>query len=271
MPFEVVSIAGYASDRTPEAMANVERLGSDLAKDLSHSHRHFGEVGQALTLPWDEALIRAKPLLDLEQSLYHELMGDGKTPILVTGRCAAAIATIPVVLHHHPDAIVFWLDAHGDLNTPETSDSGYLGGMPLAAVLDLWQSGYGGGLTPDRTVHIGARNLDTAEQFLLERGDITALRFKDVELDLAALRQKIKGQKTYIHLDTDVFDPTEVVAEYAEPDGLTASTVRKIFETIVSETTLLGLEIAEVSPRTRQEQETSHRTLADALSPLRSG
>ncbi|WP_444847916.1 arginase family protein [Duganella caerulea] len=51
-----------------------------------------------------------------------------------SSRCAASLATLPVVARHRPDACVVWFDAHADLNTPSTTDSGYLGGMVAGAV-----------------------------------------------------------------------------------------------------------------------------------------
>jgi arginase len=49
-------------------------------------------------------------------------------------------------------------DAHADYNTPASTPTGYLGGMVIAALCGLWDSGYGAGLAPDRTILVGARS-----------------------------------------------------------------------------------------------------------------
>ena len=56
----------------------------------------------------------------------------------------SALTTLPTALRHRPEAKVLWLDAHGDFNTPDTTPSGYLGGMALAGACGQWDAGLGG-------------------------------------------------------------------------------------------------------------------------------
>lgn len=62
-------------------------------------------------------------------------LGDGRLPLIVGGECSLSIGVVPALAHRLGPVTVAWLDAHGDLNTPETSISGLVTGMPLAAVL----------------------------------------------------------------------------------------------------------------------------------------
>ncbi len=70
----------------------------------------------------------------------------GHRAILAMGRCAAGLATIPVVAERHPDACVVWFDAHGDSNLPNSNAVPYLGGMVLTGAAGHWDSGLGAGL-----------------------------------------------------------------------------------------------------------------------------
>ena len=62
--------------------------------------------------------------------------------MLLAADCSMSMTTLPTALRHQPEARVLWLDAHGDFNTPDTTPSGYLGGMCLAAAGE-WDAGLG--------------------------------------------------------------------------------------------------------------------------------
>jgi arginase len=86
------------------------------------------------------------------------------------GRCAAGLATIPVVVRQHPDACVVWFDAHGDPNLPSSSTMPYLGGMVITGAAGHWDSGLGSGLQLSNVVLVGARDLDPHEKQLIGSG-----------------------------------------------------------------------------------------------------
>ncbi|WDI32809.1 arginase family protein [Hyphococcus flavus] len=250
-------------------MQNVAALAEDVAKEFNLNLKHFGSPENARRVGWQEALDMARPLFRQAQELFTDAYKSGLKPALITSRCATSIATLPVVMAHHPEAVVLWFDAHGDLNTPMTSQTSYLGGMPLAGALGLWDTGYGAGVTQDSLIHIGGRDFDGEELELLTKEHIHALRFENVAGDLDKLRHFISGKKVFVHLDTDVFDPSQLVAEYAVPDGLLAEDVATISEVIATSSELIGLEITECSPKTHAEREMSHKTILKALAPLK--
>ena len=118
-----------------------------------------------------------------------------------------------------------WLDAHGDLNTPETSPSGNVWGMPLRMLIDSET------VRPQDVVLIGARNLDPPEEaFIAEAG---------VHLGVEELVAAIDdADAVYVALDVDVLDPgEEVVMFMPEPDGSTADEIRAILERIANSRT----------------------------------
>jgi arginase len=85
-------------------------------------------------------------------------------------RCAVASATLPMVARYNPDARVVWFDANGELNTPDSSTTGYLGGLALSGPVGMWESGLGSGVAAANVVLGGARDLDPFERRLIDDG-----------------------------------------------------------------------------------------------------
>lgn len=195
-------------------------------------------------------------------------MSDNFKPILITPRCASAIASLPVVISKYPDVVVIYFDAHGDMNLPSTSSSGYLGGMPITAAMGCWESGYGSGLDAKNLVHIGGRDLEESERGFIRDNKIMTLSKKQIESGVDELVEMIQGKAVYVHIDTDVYDPSEVVAEYSVEDGLFRQHVDNVMRTIQVEANLVGLEITELSPKSTDERENSYQALFDSLGSL---
>jgi arginase len=148
--------------------------------------------------------------------------------LVLEGDCTHAVGAIGGLSQAKGSPGVVWFDAHGDLNTMETTTSGYLGGMPYAVALgwDLedWRlaAGLEQPVQPEAAALIGASDLDPAEVEALQRHPI--LRIDAVEIMQlrvaervhAALRPRAGEAKAwYLHVDLDVAGPEEV------PGGLT--------------------------------------------------
>jgi arginase len=114
-----------------------------------------------------------------------------------------------------------YLDAHGDFNTPETTLSGMLGGMDVAAAAGLCltnlrrTSKLDVPLPPRSIVLAGVRDTDPLEQELIDRSDVTVLSVQDLRARSAAFRQALASlsarvDRLYVHIDMDVLDPREV-------------------------------------------------------------
>jgi len=261
MTFECIGVTGYAGDRTSEAM----NVCHDFAEAMSrHFDWPFDLVGVP-TIPknlnWDIAIAESKMTLDLVVSNLNRILEAEHKPVLITPRCASAVASIPVVVSKFHELVVLWFDAHGDVHTPETSESGYFGGMPITAVLGLWDSGYGSGLKLANLVHIGGRDLDSAETEFMEAQDVCRVSRSDIGGEMNELRAVIKDKPVYIHLDTDVYDPVEVTAEYAVEDGLSRDDVKNVVDLVARETELVGFEITELSPRNSAEKRQSYSAI----------
>ncbi|MGK7910429.1 MAG: arginase family protein, partial [Synechococcus sp.] len=173
--FRCLGYVGFAGDRTPHGMGCAADFAGVLAAYLNIPLECMGQPAEPRDVPWDMALNLSETFFKHVSQRLHALLSAKTRPILVTPRCATSIATLPIVNQYFPNVVVLWLDAHGDLNTPDTSPSGYLGGMPLAAGLGLWDSGYGAGLSINRVIHIGGRDWDESELEFIDVGGIETL------------------------------------------------------------------------------------------------
>ena len=169
----------------------------------------------------------------------------GDRTILTLGRCAASLATLPLVACHWTDAAIVYFDAHGDCNRPSgdiASDVSYLGGMVLTGAAGEWATGFGGGLNLVNVILVGARALDKAEQARVDAGQ---LRLVGNGANFAQrLRQAIGGRRVYIHLDCDVLTAGLVATEYQCADGLSFDDLHEAFAAL-AQCGVLGLEITE--------------------------
>ncbi|MDX6629324.1 MAG: arginase [Gaiellales bacterium] len=131
------------------------------------------------------------------------------TPVVVMSECTLVPPVLAAVRERHPDVALIWVDAHGDLNTPETTPSGFLGGMPFAQLLgwcfDDWRrlAGLDPPLPEERAVLMGGRDLDPGERDNLDRS-----RVHESDDAAGALDALPRDTPLYVHVDTDVLDPS---------------------------------------------------------------
>lgn len=131
-----------------------------------------------------------------------------RMPIILAGDCTSAVGAMKGLARHKP--IIVWYDAHGDFNTPDTTPSGFLGGMPLAMLVgrgDLWlMDGIGLKPTPETDVILtDGRDLDTLEALAVRDSAIKHLpHLRGLSSHLPPDRQ------IYVHLDLDVVDSGEL-------------------------------------------------------------
>jgi len=234
--------AGRAGDRNGRGMAGAKRLGEALADSLGLLPNRIGTAGPACGREWREVLDSARP--DLEAlARSHESIFRASRPALTTlSRCAASIATLPVVGRYRPDALLVWFDAHADINVPQTTATGYLGGMVITGAAGRWDTGLGAGLDLANVVLVGVRDIDPVEQGLIDRG---VVRHVPPGADLAKrLGAVIADRPVYVHVDCDVLEPGILPTEYRVPGGLTLADLRSASERL-ARNELVGLEIAE--------------------------
>jgi arginase family enzyme len=167
----------------------------------------------------DEGTLAAQSL-----ALARELP---ERPIVLGGCCCAHIGAVEGLSARHGRIAVLWFDAHGDLNTIESSPSGNEWATPLRRLIDS------GAVGVDDVALIGARNLDPPEEeFIARRG----LRV-GAEAVAGALDDT---DGAYVALDIDVLDAGEAVPFMPEPNGLTVSEVEALLESARDRRPILG-------------------------------
>lgn len=174
----------------------------------------------------------------------------GRFPVVLAGNC---LTVAGAVAGESADSVV-WFDQHADINTPETSTSGFLDGMALATLLGLcWRPladavpGFAA-LKPWRTMLVGARDLDPAEKRLLD--DQPVIRAKCGEAaGKAAKLVEAGGKRTHLHIDLDVIDPDELqVNRYAEAGGPSPDELRQTVCGLAGALPIVGVTLSAYDP-----------------------
>ncbi|BAL95401.1 arginase RocF [Rubrivivax gelatinosus IL144] len=242
MTFELTVFQGRVGDHNDLAIPGARRLAEAMGRLLALEPTVVGVPRPALDLNWDVELESARPELLQLQARFEDVYVRGGRPLSATSRCAASVATLPVVARHHPEACVVWFDAHADLNTPQSTRSGYLGGLALSASLGLWDSGFGSGLALTNVVLVGQRDLDPFEIELMRAHCLPHVQPGAGLAD--RLRAAIAGRPVYVHLDCDVLNPGIVPTDYAHEGGLSLDDLRQAMA-VIAEQPVVGVEVAE--------------------------
>ncbi|SPJ32260.1 arginase family protein [Kushneria phyllosphaerae] len=265
-PAPLICFQGNCAGRNALGMTGALALAQHLARHLDIPLQTLGAPGQALQGSWQEVLETIRPDFVSMGRYLEKILSAGKRPVLTMSRCAGGLATLPVVARYHPQACIVWLDAHGDLNTPETTGSGYLGGMVIAGAAGLWDSGLGSDLTLDQVILAGAHQLDPGEQALIDEGRVCHL--PPSELSVETLQRAINGRPVYIHLDCDVLRAGVVPSDYQIDDGLAPDALSELMAALSREN-VIGMEVAELESHWPEQSEPADLTvLVDALSPV---
>lgn len=240
--FSLIVSQGRVADRTDGALVGARRVGEALSSLLSLEPTIIGTPTASADDDWSTALPEAAETLTGLRDAVSRAIDAGTTPLLATNTCAASLGTLPTVAERHPDAVVLWIDAHGDFNTPATTGSGYLGGMVLAAACGLWDSGHGAGLDPRQVIVVGGRDIDAAEGVLLEEAGVTVLA--PTESTPERVLSLIAGRPVWIHVDWDVLEPGYIPAAYRVAEGMLPHEVAAIFAALPAGA-VKGVELAE--------------------------
>ncbi|WP_394236902.1 arginase [Niallia oryzisoli] len=151
-----------------------------------------------------------------------KIIEEGSFPLVLGGDHSIAIGTLSGVSKHYKNLGVIWFDAHGDLNTAETSPTGNIHGMPLAVSIGLGHElltnmmGYSPKVKPEHIVIIGARSLDEGERALIKEKGIKVYTMheldrlgmtKVMEETIDYLKEKTDG--VHLSLDLDGLDPAD--------------------------------------------------------------
>jgi len=168
---------------------------------------------------------------------------DGGCPVVISGDCTTALGTMRGLQQAGLNPGIVWIDAHGDVQTLETTTSGYLGGLPLRLL-----AGYRPELIADRlslrpvpeerVVLAGARDLDPPEAEYLARA-----RIRQAALDgLAAV---LPAGPLHVHVDLDIIDPAWLPGlRYPAPGGASPALVTEVLRDLLAHGQVAALDIA---------------------------
>jgi arginase len=203
------------------------------------------------------------PIIQTLEKVYElgvEAVRDDRLPLFIGGDHSIAAATIGAVTHEEPAGVI-WIDAHGDFNTPESSPSGNVHGMPLAALcghglpelVDLGRKGPK--VRPEDVMIIAVRSLDPTERELIResRMGIYTMRELDergiAEVAREALRRLSHHRRIHVSLDVDSLDPMYAPGVGTPvPGGLTSREAHLLMEIMADDGRVSSIDCVEINP-----------------------
>lgn len=219
--------------------------------------------------PENEKKKYAKEIGKVCQKLYDVTMKsleEGARPLVLGGDHSLAAGSVAasaswVRKHQNKPIGLLWVDAHGDMNTPETTTSGNVHGMPLAALLgrepaELSNIGGSPSVLPQHTVLVGIRNLDDKEKEQIRAAGVHVFTMKDIDRDgIAKVAERalaLASEGTggiHVSFDMDVCDPA-LAPGVGTPvkGGFDYREAHMIMEMLADSGRLVALDLVEVNP-----------------------
>jgi arginase family enzyme len=233
----VVGMLCRTAERIPAA-EGTRALVAALGERHDATPRLIGSPSDVRSLPWQDDLRASRGCLLEAGGQIDDALAAGEFPVLVAADCSVTLTTLPAVVRHRPQATILWLDAHADFHTPETTVSGYLGGMCLAGACGLWDAGFDvPRLAPGDIVMCGVRDVEGGELVLLETHGVVRISRPGL------LAEALQDREVFIHLDLDVLDPSILPASFPAPGGLSDTGLRTLLNEVAEACTLIGFEI----------------------------
>jgi arginase len=228
------------------------RMGAGPSRLLAALHVEAEEVA-----PETDFRAEIRTTFELYRALaerVHDTVAAGDFPVVLSGNCGAAIGAAAGV--GCDDLALIWFDAHGDYNTPETTDTGFLDGMGMAILNGrCWRTLAGSiphfaPLDPTLTMHVGARDYSPGEREALLADKVHVIAPSSLDTVASSLDAMRRGAKRIlIHVDLDVIDPQYGRANpYAADGGLSPDDVLRVIELAAQRFTIAGLGLASYDP-----------------------
>jgi len=279
MPYSQIAIIGAPLDlgqgrrgvdmgpsalRVANLNARLHSLGYDV-EDLGNIH-----VEQAEAAPAGDRHAKFLPQIaaacDELATRVHSAMQGGAVPLVLGGDHSVAIGTVTGVSRHFRDRNqrvgLIWLDAHADMNTPDTSPSGNIHGMPLACILGMGPEpltglqGFQPKVAPANTVIVGLREVDLTERPHVRESGVLAFTMRDIDerglrsVMEEAIRAASDGTVGFhCSLDMDFVDPKDAPGVgTAVRGGATYREAHLAMEMICDSRRMTSIEVVEVNP-----------------------
>ena len=272
-------IAGVG-DRIAALGYPVEDKG-DLASPIPETHR-----------PADEKKKYIREIATVCRQLYGvalQSLEAGALPVVLGGDHSLAAGSVAASaawvrrISSYPLGLI-WVDAHGDMNTPDTTTSGNVHGMPLAALLgnepaELAAIGSPPSVQPANTVLVGIRNLDEKEKARIREAGVHVFTMKDIDRDgIARVAERaiaLAADGTggvHVSFDMDVCDPA-IAPGVGTPvkGGLDYREAHMVMELVADSRRLVALDLVEVNPTLDIRNTTAEFATELALSALGKG
>jgi arginase len=256
-------------------------------EDLSLRYVDWGDVRGAVPEATGVEDERVRFLPEIKRAcgdvaeLVVRALGERLVPVVLGGDHSVALGTLGGLARAREPGGVLWIDAHGDLNRPDTSPTGNVHGMPLAASLGLAGREFESeawslpAVEPDRVALLGVRSLDDSERRLLQESEIRVFTMSEidrigVERAVAEALDRVAGPGfVHVSIDLDALDP-EVAPGVGTPvrGGLSYREAHLALE-LVAESGLAGsLEVVEVNPILDRENQTARLAVELVASAL---
>lgn len=228
----------------------------------------------------ESKLKNLEQVIEANETLARMVDGEiqkDRFPLILGGDHSIAIGSLAGISKHYENLGVIWYDAHGDLNTSETSPSGNIHGMPLAISLGLGHErltglyDYTPKIKPENVIIIGARSLDPGERELIRERGIKVYTMHEIDrMGMSAVMEetiqyfKENTDGLHLSLDLDGLDPTEAPGVGTPVlGGMTYRESHLAMEMLFESELLTSLEVVEVNPILDEKNKTA--TLAVGL------
>jgi arginase len=241
-------------------------------KQLGHQVEDIGNIAvkQAEEMPYGEK--RAKYMTEIAETckdlaeIVQKSLEEGLVPLVLGGDHSIAAGAVTGVAAHFrkqkKQIGYIWLDAHGDMNTPESSPSGNVHGMPLAAVMGYGAPelvdllGFKPKVEPQNIVLVGVRDLDVQERRLVKKSGVRVFTMRDI--DERGMREVMADALKYatddtdgisVSLDMDFVDPSDAPGVGTPVrGGVTYREAHLAMEMIADSDAMASMEIVEINP-----------------------
>jgi len=257
---------------------------------LGHEVEDGGNVAVAIPEQKKEGAANAKYLKEITATctkhadLVLKTLEAGRVPLCLGGDHSMAAGTVSGVAEFYRRQSqrigLIWIDAHTDINTPDSSPSGNVHGMPLAALMGLWNSDlaniydFSPKVRPENCVLVGVRDIDAVEKENVHRAGIGVFTMRDIDergmrtVMEEALRMAGRGTAGYhISLDMDWVDPEDAPGVGTPVrGGATYREAHLAMEIIADHGRMLSFEIVEVNPVIDEHNRTADLAVELALS-----
>lgn len=236
---------------------------------------HVPVYSEADKFNWDNKMKFLDPILDINKNLAHMVycsLMSNSFPLVMGGDHSLGIGSIAGSSKFFKEIAVIWIDAHGDINNSDTSPSGNIHGMPLAASMGIGDNALtniyykGQKVKPQNVYILGARDLDPgeillAEELKLNLYTMAAVREKGLEVLLTEIIENIKSSTVdgvHLSFDIDALDSELVPGTGTRvTEGFTLDEAKLILEKLLSSGLINVMDFVELNPELDDENQST--------------